>query len=160
MDNNVLENFSLIPFMKKEEGTRGMKNKLEGFVTEVNQDMATVRLSEHSECAQCGSCGGTNATHIQAQNPVHAKPGQQVIIEMQDQNMIRAAFMIYMLPLIALLAGGLLGYASAYLTGASEVLLSSSGSVLLFVVCLFFIRSYDRKMRNIQSEPVILCVKN
>lgn len=137
-----------------------MKTKLEGFVTEVNKDEATVRLSEHSECAQCGSCGGKDASLLQARNPLHAKPGQQVIVEIEDQNIVKSAFIIFVLPLLSLSGGAFLGYLLSRLTGGNELVLSSSAAVFALGITLFFIRSYDKKIRDTQSQPVILAIKN
>ena len=136
-----------------------MKTKFKGVITEVNKNEATVRLSEHSECAQCGNCSGQDAQVIQALNPLHAKPGQQVIVEVEDQNMIKSAFIVFVLPLLALAGGAFLGYLLSHLTGGSKLLLSSSGGIFAFIITLFFIRNYDKKILSTQGQPVVLCIK-
>lgn len=136
-----------------------MKTKFEGVVTEVNENEATVRLSEHSECAQCGNCSGKDASTIQALNPIHAKPGQQVVVEAEDQNMIKSAFIVFVLPLLALAGGAFLGDQLSLLTGGAELLFSSSAGIFAFIITLFFIRNYDKKILSTQGQPVILCIK-
>ncbi len=136
-----------------------MKIKFEGFITEVTGNEATVRLSEHSECAQCGNCSGKDASAIKALNPIHAKPGQQVIVEKEDQNLIHSAFIIFVLPLLSLCAGAGLGYGLSLLVDTPPFSTSSAAGILLFFPSLFFIRKYDRKMQNVPETPVIVGLK-
>lgn len=136
-----------------------MTAKFEGFITEVNKDEATVRLSEHSECAQCGNCSGQDASVITALNPIHAKPGQQVIVEVEDQNMIKSAFIIFVLPLLSLCGGAALGYGLSFLITTPPFPTSSAAGILFFFLSLFFIRSYDSKMQKVPEKPIIVNFK-
>ena len=136
-----------------------MKIKFEGVITEVTEYEAKVRLSEHSECAQCGSCSGNEASTIQALNPIHAKPGQQVIVEKEDRNMIQSAFIIFIFPLLSFCAGAGLGYGLSLLIATPGVLTSSAAGILLLFLSLFFIRKYDKKMQRIPETAVIVGLK-
>ncbi|CAB1243146.1 SoxR reducing system RseC family protein [Clostridium sp. MT-14] len=133
-----------------------MKKMSEGVVIEVGQDFAKIRASKHGDCKSCGLCAGENATIVDAKNPVDAKVGQHVIFEVKEKNMLKAAFIVYILPLIAIFVGALLGTWIANNIGYSERALQIGGGAILFVVSLLYIKIFDKSTsKNDTMKPII-----
>ncbi|MEY7999477.1 SoxR reducing system RseC family protein [Clostridium sp. Mt-5] len=133
-----------------------MKKVSEGVVIEIGQDFAKIRASKHGDCKSCGLCAGENATIVDAKNPVGAKPGQHVIFEVKERNMLKAAFIVYILPLIAIFIGALLGTWIGNRIGYSERAFQIGGGAVLFIISLLYIKIFDKSTsRNDAMKPVI-----
>ncbi|MCK8059028.1 MULTISPECIES: SoxR reducing system RseC family protein [unclassified Fusibacter] len=79
-----------------------------GQVVELDHDMAVVAMRKHTACGDCGACqlGEENMeTTVNVLNPIDAQPGDFVEIDMADADVLRAAFLVYIIPLAALLLG-------------------------------------------------------
>lgn len=62
------------------------------------------------DCHQCSGCGAAKQTmELRAQNPIGAKPGDVVKVESESSPILKAAAVLYILPLVLFLAGYLLG---------------------------------------------------
>ena len=82
----------------------------EGIVTRLlARDMAEVAVTRMTACGgNCGSCESCvfqNEMKTAAKNSVQAGPGQKVLIESQSKKIFRAAFLVYVFPLLLFLAG-------------------------------------------------------
>lgn len=78
------------------------------------EGMAEVTLVRQSACSgdchQCSGCGAAKQTlALQAKNPIGAKPGDVVKVESESPPILKAAAVLYILPLVLFLAGYLLG---------------------------------------------------
>ena len=73
--------------------------------------VAVVRQSACSgDCHKCSGCGAATQTMIfTASNPIGAKPGDFVIIESASGPVLKAAAVLYMLPLALFIIGYLIG---------------------------------------------------
>lgn len=84
-------------------------------VREVHSDgTATVFLQRESACSgdchKCSGCGAVEQTMVfTARNLIGAKPGELVIVESETGPVLKAAAVLYMMPLILFIAGYLLG---------------------------------------------------
>jgi sigma-E factor negative regulatory protein RseC len=129
----------------------------EGIIIETAGKMAKVKTSRHNDCANCGSCPGNSAAVLDVRNPVGAKVGQKVIIELQEVNMLKAAFTVYILPLLALLVGATTGGAFAAWAGTAETLSRVLGAVIAFAGSIWYIRHYDYSVRmDDKMQPVVV----
>lgn len=139
------------------KGEIPLEKEQEGIVLEVFDGMAKVKASRHSDCENCGSCPGTNAIVVDALNPVGAQRGQRVAIEVQQVNMLKAAFVVYMLPLIAAVAGVFAGsYLASTQMASDSMWYQAGGGVAFFGLSLIYIRYFDRNARtNDKMRPVI-----
>jgi len=84
-------------------------NKL-GFVTATHNNTAVVRLARHTACGECGGCnhggdGESKEMLVEALNEVGAVVGDRVQVDLESVQVVRAAFIFYAIPLIALLVG-------------------------------------------------------
>lgn len=94
-----------------------------GIVTELNNDMATIKVMRTSACGEnCASCKGgcsNSGTYIEAINTVGAGIGDKVIAAVPDNAALTAAFVAYLIPLamaiIAAVVFYVLGYGDAVL---------------------------------------------
>jgi sigma-E factor negative regulatory protein RseC len=112
-----------------------------GYVVSVREDRAEVVLGAHLECKHCGACIAAiseKQRKIDAINEIGAGAGQRVIIELKPGRAIRAAFLIFVMPVFAALGGGFAGYHLGGLLGVRGDLagigLGSLGLVLSFVL--------------------------
>jgi len=80
-----------------------------GTVIEVQKNnKAKVLMRKHSACGDCGACqhGKENMKlNIIAFNEVSAKVGDMVEVDMETQNVLGAAFIVYVIPLFMLILG-------------------------------------------------------
>ncbi len=112
--------------------------------------MAEVAVKRTSACGgNCGSCESCvfqNEMKTPALNRIGAKPGQKVLIESQSSKIFKAAFLVYVLPLLFFLAAYLLA-AAFDLSEALRILASFAGLIVVGVVLVLSqkkIRDKDR----------------
>lgn len=117
----------------------------EGIVLQVlENNSAQVECAGTEFCAKCGLCFKEgNKLSVNAINSIGAKVGERVEIEIAPSNVLLAAFLIFIMPVISLFAG-------YYIRG---VIFSF---VFLFVY-LIMLWIYDRFIR--WKEPVCRIVK-
>lgn len=73
--------------------------------------VACVRQSACSgDCHKCSGCGAVEQTMIiEASNPIGARPGDMVTLESATGPVLKAAAVLYLLPLVLFIAGYLIG---------------------------------------------------
>lgn len=133
---------------------RGITVREEGVIVGVEGGRASVRIERSDACSRCRVCVpmGDGSMVIEAKNMRGAVIGERVSIEVDDSRHLRAAFMVYILPLMGLIAGYLTGTA----LGGSEAVgfLCGAGMLVLVFVVLHW---YDKKIgRRDQSWPRIV----
>lgn len=99
--------------------------------------VACLRQSACSgDCHKCSGCGAVEQTMIfTARNPIGARPGDTVTVESATGPVLKAAAVLYMLPLVLFIAG--------YLVGMQWNLGALIGG-LAFVLSIALIIAYDR----------------
>ncbi|MCT8976006.1 SoxR reducing system RseC family protein [Clostridium sp. CX1] len=133
-----------------------MKKESEGIVIEVSGKIAKVKSSRHGDCKNCGACPGDNAAVLDVENSLGAKPGQRVLFEIKEENMLKAAFVVYILPLIAIFLGVLLGGWISEETGGSLRLFQIGGGIIAFILAFIYIKVFDKLAHNNEKmKPVI-----
>jgi sigma-E factor negative regulatory protein RseC len=134
-----------------------MEKLIEGVVIESNGETAKVRCSIHSDCENCGVCPGSNAMIIDVTDGVGAQVGEQVLIESRETNMLLAAFMMFVLPLLAVGLGIYLGYYLSFRLMISATLLMILGGLLFGLLAVFIIRRLDKSLQS--EKPTIVGTK-
>ena len=101
--------------------------------------VACLRQSACSgDCHKCSGCGAVEQTMIfTARNPIGAKPGDMVTVEAATGPVLKAAAVLYMLPLILFIAGYLLGM---------RWQLGGLAGALAFALSIAVIVMYDRRV--------------
>ena len=99
--------------------------------------VACLRQSACSgDCHKCSGCGAVEQTMIfTARNPIGARPGNLVVVESATAPLLKAAAVLYMLPLVLFIAGYLLGM-QWYVGGLV--------GCLAFVLSIAIVIAYDR----------------
>lgn len=134
-----------------------MQKETEGVVIQIDGNMAKVKANRHGDCKNCGACPGDNATVLDVQNPLGAKPGQRVIFEIKEANMLKAAFVVYIVPLIAILLGSIGGMWLAQKIGQSIKIFQIGGALLAFILSIIYIKIFDKHTNsNSKMIPVII----
>jgi len=121
-----------------------------GQVLEAEGQFAKIRMNRTGMCAQCGRCGimafqPASDIIVDADNPVGARAGDSVRLEMESRYYLTAAFIVYVFPLLLGGLGYLLGALIASQMGVSEGTLGIAGAVFLFALSFAGIRAYDKK---------------
>ena len=85
-----------------------------GYVSKSDEKSAKVIIQRESACGHsCSSCGGgcndSNSIVLELENTLGAKKGQYVIVESKSSTILKTAFVAYMIPLMLMIAGVVIG---------------------------------------------------
>jgi len=132
-------------------------------VTEVVEDRVMIQVQRQSTCSHCELSRGCGTGAIgrllsrrnkplTISNKYNLRPGDRVVLGMPNKAFLKASLLIYGLPLLGMLAGGLL---AQWLFGESEMvtlILATSG-----FVCGLAYSAYIARSRFLyQFSPVVL----
>lgn len=88
--------------------------------------MAWVKTTRSSACKSCAareSCsadGGGEEMQVEAINSAGAKVGDRIVISIKTASLLKATFLIYMFPILAMLAGAFVGQQLALDNGSQD----------------------------------------
>ena len=128
-----------------------------GEVVAVTPQRAQVKMIRSEMCAKCGRCGTfshhgeTQEVIVEVIDPLGARVGSRVEVELGGREMLTAAYLLYLVPLGLAILGYVLGnWWHNEVTGAL-------GGVLGLAVSFYILRHYDGKLAK-QSRflPVII----
>ncbi len=115
----------------------------EGLVLEASGRKALVRIQQSSACATCGSrdscdISSDDNTTIELSNDLKAKIGDRVQISLPESSLLKLSLLVYMLPVIALVAGACVGAELATWLNTDSTLTSvvSGCSAMAIVFCV------------------------
>lgn len=123
----------------------------EGFIIQLQGDLAKVKVAPNADCDNCGAC---NIVHMEilAYNSVKATPGQKVKFTMIKENMLKISFMIFILPLLSLFAGLYAGSLVSSVLNINSTGSMTAGGVLMIGLAVLVIFFYDRKYKQNKSN--------
>jgi len=135
-----------------------MDKEQEGIVLEIMKgNLAKVKTSRHNDCENCGACPGNSAIVLEASNDIGARPGQRVIVEVREINMLKAAFIVYILPLIAIFIGAIIGNFLSQTIGKEPLGLQVLGGSIGFLLSIIYIKYFDSAARlDVKMRPMIV----
>lgn len=122
----------------------------QGYIVEIVDSVtAKLKLKRHFACASCGKCETTCEEKyiiVEADNTIGAK----VEVNMETVNVLKAAFIAYTIPLLALLLGTVgTFYGLKAINIKNNVEIISGGSGLIFTTLSFLIlKKNDKKFRD------------
>lgn len=125
-------------------------------VVESDDDYAWVETERRSSCGSCSAkgCGtgalskilGRKTQRMKVLNPIGAKSGDEVTLGIEEQALIKGSLAVYIVPLVAMLGGGLLGKALAPQWGTDADGLSAMLGILGLVIGFLWLRFYNRSI--------------
>ena len=116
---------------------------------------AEIEVHRVSACGHnCAECGGGCSEMIKsgpmvvlADNPLHAQPGDRVVVESSTGSILGFAAVVYLLPLVLFFAG----YFIAFALNAGEALALGCGGGC-FVLSMVIAVAVDRRARRRRQE--------
>lgn len=131
----------------------------QGLVIEVIDNIANIKVGRHSDCSNCGACPGSDSVIISANNKIGAKVGDKVAFEMKEVNVLKAAFIVFVLPLIIAFIGVILGRAIAKYMGYNINVSQIIGGITAFLLSMIFVKLFDRAATTSEkSKPEIISI--
>ncbi len=130
-----------------------------GRVTKIERDKVIIEVEKNSGCAEChvGCVADLDKSVrlVEANNPLGADVNQYVQVSIPNDSVLRASFVVYIIPLAALIAGTLLGRYLGTRTGVKDIF-----EIFVGFACLglsfFFVRYYNNIFkRQLKNQPVI-----
>lgn len=137
-------------------------------VVGVEQDVALLEVVRRSACGLCGKtrgCGislfgrlfGHKNNVFKAENTIHAKPGDNVVVAIEEQAVLMSAMVIYGVPLGALLLGAILGNTLSYGTASQADMYAFAGAVAGLLLGLGWVKGYaTARVMSHRYQPTIL----
>lgn len=122
-----------------------------GIVKAVDGEFCTCATRRKSACGDnCATCKAvcSSREHIfTAKNTVGAKVGDTVVIEMPTGSVLKSAFLVYILPLLAFL----LGFTYFFESGKSELISAVWG--IIFGGAMWLLVSFYGKYKKAELTP-------
>ena len=118
-------------------------------IRKINEDgtaqVVHIRESACSgDCHKCSGCGAAQESMIlDVQNPIGARPGQLVMISSETGPVLKAAAVLYMMPLVLFFLG--------YLAGEVALGLGGLAGCAAFALGICLVVLYDRKVMRKQN---------
>lgn len=119
-----------------------------GIVTRISGGKAAIRMSEVAACSKCGLCSAVGGGHreIVVDAPPKLDPGDAVDIVVEPRARLRAAGLVFCVPLIAFVAAILAGEYSLWTRAYRDPLSLLAG--IAAAACAFAaVARYDRNLR-------------
>jgi len=124
----------------------------QGVVLRTDSEAAWVKTTRSSACEGCtarGSChsmGAGQEMEVKALNPAGAREGDRIVLSFETGSLLKATFLIYVFPIIFLIAGAALGQMLAPRMAFDSSALSVLLGFAFFFTALFIIKARANKM--------------
>lgn len=127
-------------------------------VVSVEGEHAWVESERRSSCSSCSAkgCGtgalskvlGSKVQRMKVRNPINAVAGDAVIVGIDESILVKGSLLVYIVPLLLMLAGGLFGEAMAPQWGGEGEGLSALFGLLGLGGGLLWLRRFNRTAAN------------
>ena len=118
--------------------------KEQGIIQEIKRRKAIVRIQQTSACAHCRSKDSCDVSKrdmlVEVSNDLQAKEGDYVEISVPEGTVLKLSFLVYIIPVIALLIGAFAGAAVAQPLHIDSALASVLGSGLFMGVSFIVLK--------------------
>jgi len=139
--------------------------KEEGIVTGASGDVARVKVRRSDACSGCGSqgvchsLGGDVDMEVEAMNTAGGTVGDRVLLELPSSSVVKIAFLVYMIPVICLVAGAIAGTKLAPSLSLDPELTALGLAALGFAVAFLAVRRIGQAMgKKKEYRPEIVKV--
>lgn len=131
-----------------------------GVVIETGAQTARVRMQRHTSCAGCNACkmgSSEKPIEMEALNPQNVVKGQMVEVEMEHQHVLLAAFLMYVVPLLFLVTGVVMGHYGLQAIGVKQYADLLTALIAFSMTALSYV-ALNRSERNQQLKLKMLPV--
>ena len=129
----------------------------QGIIIEVIDNVAKIKVGRHNDCSNCGACPGSDSVIISANNKIGATVGQRVIFDVKEVNVLRGAFIVFIMPLIAIFIGVLVGGEIGRYIGSNIHIFQIAGGIITFLLSIIFVKLFDKAATaSEKSKPEII----
>jgi sigma-E factor negative regulatory protein RseC len=118
-----------------------------------NISTAWVKTMRSSACKSCSSRHSCSSDHndkemeVEAINSAGAKVGDRIVLSIQTSSLLKATFLIYIIPILAMLVGALLGQKLAFDNGSQDPSGYSALMAFLFLgLAALFVKLIGKSM--------------
>jgi sigma-E factor negative regulatory protein RseC len=137
-------------------------------VLAVDGDTVLLQTQRQSTCGSCAvksGCGtsvlasvvGQKISQLRVTNTLGARPGDEVMLGLEEDALVTGSLLVYMLPLVLLLLGAMAGEGLAMYLGLDAELTPIVGGAGGFIVAVLLARRLLQKTRvGLQMQPVML----
>lgn len=130
----------------------------EGLVVKKEKNIMEVLVKRSSACGEnCGHCNACSGLEqiVKVEDVDGIFVGDTVQLELKSKNVLNAAFLVYILPLILLI----LGYIIAGFFFESDVICASAGFIFM-IIGFFALHFYDAKKGEKYSPKAVLLTQD
>ncbi len=120
-----------------------------GKIKEINGNIATIEVFKEAACTgKCEDCAGckTSSVSAVAYNEIGAKVGDVVEIYAPSKKVMKLAFLVYVVPVLILIFGGIIFSFPGY-----KILKAISLILLICLYICFIIYENNKSKKNIQN---------
>jgi len=122
----------------------------EGIITALTDTGAWIKTQENSACAACSARNSCKAdggeSKVEVRNDVNARLGDRVIIHFNTASLLKATFLLYIVPILGLLAGAVLGQKIAQLYSIEGSLPSVIAGFSCFLATVLWVKFRARQL--------------
>ena len=135
----------------------------QGIVIKTDSRAAWVKTVKSGNCAGCtarGSChamGGGDQMEVKVVNEAGAKVGDRILLSFKTSSLLKATFLLYVFPILLLIAGAVFGQAMATKFDLNPSGLSAIMGFAFFFAALLIIKTAANKLaRKNEYQPKII----
>jgi len=135
----------------------------EGIVIHTHDTLARVKTSKTGSCKACTSRDSCHVTEtgkimeVDAINDAGAREGDRILLHFETASLMKACFLLYLLPVGFMLMGAILGHWLALKTGMNVSLFSALSGFLSLFLSFVMIRSKANTLgKNDAYKPKII----
>jgi len=140
----------------------------EGIITKVNYSTALVKCIKCAACESCsakGFCntgeGSSDDVEVEAINAVGAKVDDRVTISFETSSLLKATFLIYMIPVLFFILGVVIGDKIAPIFNYDQSIFSMLVGFLFLVAAFFFVKAKGKELSKKDAyQPKIIRISN
>ena len=124
----------------------------QGVVERIKGDKALLRIERTSACATCesrGSCemGPDKKMMVEVNNTLGARTGDRVEVSVPTGSIIKLSLLVYLFPILALIAGAYAGGECAQRLAFNATLASIFGGGMMAAIAFVVLRHLDRRLQ-------------